>query len=371
MKKILICLSSFSVSNGIAAFILNQVKNIDKSNYKIDCFCVLNGKSDKNNLDYLKNYNIGIYESKNSNSINRFFVTYSQLNRILKQGYDIVHVNLVDFFALGCIVAAKKNKVSRIVYHVHNPMIDSNFMFLRKFVNSLCIKYSTNLCACSESAGLSVFGDNQFEIIRNLIDYSKFRFNEEKRKLIRKELNVSNSDILLGCVGRLIDQKNPFMVLDILEKLSKNGNYKFIWIGDGPLYNDFIVEISRRKLSEQFFLLGSKLNVNDYYCAMDIFLLPSLFEGFGIVFLEAQSSGLRCFASNKVPKSVKETDLIDFIDLEYDAFRWANDIKNSKPVNIKNRLKYNEILSRNSMYSINNKKASLNNYYSKILGELK
>lgn len=366
MKKVLICMTSFSLSNGISSFILNQYHLINKKKYKIDFLLTLEGISNIENLNKVKQCGSQIFELRKSNKLNRYKKTYKEAIRIIKKNkYDIVHVNLLDFYAAACINAAKKLQVPSIIYHVHNPKVKSNFSFFRNMLNYCCIKNSTHLCSCTEEAGKSMFQKHEYSVVNNLINLEKYSFDINERKRIRNELLVTESDLLIGVVGRITGQKNPQRVLEIFEKVkAKKTNAKLIWIGKGEKYEELEKSIEDAGLAEDFLLLGEKENVNSYYSAMDVFFLPSVYEGLGIVFIEAQASGLNVITSNKVPKRVKETELVKFIDLEENSNKWADEIISLKRE--KDRLRFNKYMSDNSIFSIKNENEQLEKFYEKL-----
>ena len=111
-------------------------------------------------------------------------------------------------------------------------------------------------------------------------------------------------------------------------KLLDEDKYKILLIGDGELKNDILTQINELNLKEKFIFLENVNNVNEYMQAMDIFLLPSLFEGLPLVGIEAQMAGLPCIFSKNIDKTVKIIPSTIFRDLDYEL--WKNEIMNSK-----------------------------------------
>lgn len=162
----------------------------------------------------------------------------------------------------------------------------------KAFFNSL---YTVGI-ACSDIAAVNMFGKNGAQIIKNGIDTQKFRFNSEYRANARKELHITNDKIVLGHVGGFNEQKNQKFLIDMFKKLySINSNYILVLVGDGEKRQE-LMQYSRDIgiKNETVFFLGNRSDVNMLMNAFDCFLLPSIFEGLGIVAIEAQSTGLSC-----------------------------------------------------------------------------
>lgn len=372
-KKILICMSSLSKTNGVATFVMNYYDELLRNNYIIDFFLMKKNISNERYIKKIEVNNGKIFYMSETNKRNRYknVKNYLQTEILSKNQYDIVHVNLVDIYALACINGAKSKKIKNIIYHIHNPRNKSNMMVLRDFINYLCIKNATHLAACSKDSAKSMFKNNKCVILNNSIDVEKYKFNNCMRCEIRNKLKLLDSEIVIGTVARLTDQKNPYKIIEIIQELLKNNsNVKFLWVGDGDLKEKINTKIEQEKILDKFIILGNQENVERFYSAMDIFLLPSKFEGLGIVFLEAQASGLLTYASNVVPKDAQVTDLLHFIDINKTSAEWSEiinkDIMNNKCIDLGERIFYNEIV-KNSEFNIKNKKNDLIKYYDNII----
>lgn len=362
MKKVLFCLSSLSLTNGVAAFIMNQYEENLKNEVKIDFFIVKPLVDTKYKAIIEKNKS-KIYIAPKTSKLNRYFkIKKYIINEVLsKDKYDIIHINLVDIFAIACADAAQC-RVKEVIYHVHNPKVQASFQFFRNILNKLMIKKANKLYACSQFAGESMFNDKKFTIVRNLIDIERFKFNEINRKKIRNELGIGENEIIIGTIARITEQKNPFIMLDIFKKLNTiNKNYNFLWVGEGNMKETVEKYILKNNINNCF-LVGEKNNVEDYYSSFDIFMLLSKFEGMGIVFIEAQASGLITFASSNVPADVSETELVNICNLENVNEIVSEICEISKYIG-KSRTEYNQILLENSKYSKLNDKNFLYNIY--------
>ena len=207
-------------------------------------------------------------------------------------------------------------------------------IFTVKILNKKYMKYiirrdAIEKLACSLGAAKFMFGNTKkIKVIPNAIDAEQFSFNEQIRIKLRKELNISEDDIVVGFVGSFNYQKNVLFILDILNELNQvNQHYKVLMIGAGEFEAEFLIKAKELGIEKNVICIGSRKNVNQYMSAMDLFLFPSRWEGFGIVLLEAQASGLKCFTSEGVvPVDTNVTGNVKFISLKKSPKEWAEEI---------------------------------------------
>jgi glycosyltransferase involved in cell wall biosynthesis len=147
-----------------------------------------------------------------------------------------------------------------------------------------------------------------------------------KRKEIREKLNLQNFHII-GHVGNFTLPKNHEFLIDVFKKLiSKHNDYKLVLVGDGPMMDEIKRKVFRLDLKERVIFLGSRSDVNNLLQAMDVFVFPSRFEGFGMAAMEAQAAGLPCIISDKVPGACIVTDRVKRVSLDESLDSWANEI---------------------------------------------
>ena len=252
---------------------------------------------------------------------------------LAQEQYDCVHIHSGSISVLAyAAYAAHQCGIGSIIVHSHSTVMRENLKYrLTKAYGSFFFhRYPTRFCACSLEAGSCKFPDDivksRLQIIRNGIDLEKFAFNAEKRSEYRKRLGISDSTLLIGHIGRLAEQKNHRFDLSILQELKKDGkNVMFLWVGEGELEQALRQEVRELGLQQQVIFQGAVSNVQDYLQAMDVFVLPSFFEGLGIVGIEAQAAGLPVLASDLVPEELKQTDSVQFLPLD-DPALWAERI---------------------------------------------
>ena len=259
-------------------------------------------------------------------AVDCFFKTHKE--------YKIVHshTSAKNTLPLGI---SKWNKVPIRISHSHNTKTEKGLIGIIKNILKPFLKYvATDFIACGEDAGIWLYGSNYYKrhgvLFRNVIDVSKCKFNSEQRATIRDQ-NDWESKFVIGNVARFDNQKNHNFIIDIFNSIhQKMPNAILLLIGDGPLKKVIEEKVAKLKLEEFVVFNGVVDNVSDYLQAMDVFLLPSLFEGLPLTIVEAQASGLKCFISEKViTKECDLTGLVEFISLEASTDVWADRILSS------------------------------------------
>ncbi len=185
--------------------------------------------------------------------------------------------------------------------------------------------------ACSELAGEDVFGEEamhqgRVKIIHNAIDAGRFTYDADRRKEVREQLGLADQ-LVLGHVGRFNYQKNHPYLIDIFASLCKiRQDVVLLLLGEGPDMESMKEKCRLLGIEDKVRFLGNQKQTEDYYQAMDIFLLPSFFEGLPGVLVEAQAAGLKCFVSDTVTQEAKVTDLVTYLSIEQPAGEWAKKI---------------------------------------------
>lgn len=370
-KRMLFVIPNIRVGTGITSVIMNHYDRLIKDGYHID-FCMLQDREspykqkiiDSNGKIYVMPEGRNGYPDKKK--------TPGFIEELIKNGrYDVVHIHIIGRLGVCAAKYAKKYSVPYRIYHAHNPrdIHDLHSLCASVIFDNLCVRYSNYYLACSKDAGKSVFGKRRFEVIKNTIDTEKIRFSQTERLRIRKEFGISETTKVLGTVCRLSHQKNPFFIIDIFKAFHERCNDSvLLWAGSGDLDKQVKEYVDALGLSSCVYFLGSRSDVAGLYSAMDAFVLPSRYEGLGIVYIEAQSCGLPTFASDVVPKDTKVTDLIEYLSLSDKDLKWAKTILDTISTHsTQDRSRYSNIVV-NAGYdsSLNN---DLSEYYTKLLQE--
>lgn len=327
MKKIRIlqvvpCLTQ---SNGIAAYISNYYENMDKRD-DLEMYFLVFTKSVKDRHEEIEKFGGHIIEIyKDCNVINYI----KKLDLVFKKyKFDIIHCHVPNFGAF-IMPLARKNKVPIRIIHSHvNRSGETLYKKIRNdFLSKISVIFSNTYFACSNDAGKFLFKNNDFFVINNAIDIKKYSFSDDIREEYRKKLGITDK-FVIGEFGRLCNQKNQMFTLDIFSELQKiRQNSVLLLAGDGPLEEKLKKKINLLGLEDKVFLLGSRKDLEKLYNCLDVFLLPSTYEGLGIVLIEAQANGLNCFTSKDcVPQTANVSDLLHYISLEEDSKDWAKSI---------------------------------------------
>ena len=369
MKKILILSTSPLSYDGITMTILNYTKGLDE--FKIDyAFSKISNRELKVELE--KSHNV--FDLSNNNTIkrNKHLRTYMRnLDKIMQsEGYDLIHVNGSSSIMSVELLIAKKNNCRVRISHSHNTK--TNHPIINKIMMPIFKKSYTYAIACGKEAGEFLYGkNNSFEVIPNATDVEKFVFNSKEREEIRKKFKIGDDYKIIGHVGGFNKQKNQKYLINILKRLiEKKEKYYLMLIGSGYTKEEFIKLSEKEKIKNNVILIDYVKNeeIPKYYSAMDIAVLPSLYEGLPNVLIEWQISGLPCIVSSNVTQEANITGEIQYISLK-DEEGWIETIKKHKKYDRKKISEKNSKEIKKAGYDINNQKIKMQEIYNKLLKE--
>lgn len=246
----------------------------------------------------------------------------------LRNTHEVVYFNLSS---LGWIepIRIAISLGYRVFVHSHNSKLlinDTRHRLVHKTNRYRLSRYNVSRLSCSQRATEFMFyPKDRVHFIHNAVDIDLFKFNPEERMQVRKEIKLSSDTKVIGFVGRLVEQKNVLFLIDILRNViaQSEENIVMIIIGEGNLKDKLNERIVQFNLQEHCLLLGDRADANRYYQAMDVFLLPSLFEGLPIVMTEAQVSGLHCIISDTITPEADISENVTFLPLDIGAERWG------------------------------------------------
>lgn len=355
-------------AGGVESLIMNVYKNIDRSKIQFDFFvqqtCPI---IDRKVIESMGGKIVIIPPVKKLSKYKK------ELKRLFIEGqYKIVHSNM-NTLSVFTLKAAKRAGVPIRIAESHStaskkePLRYAAKNILKKFSK----KYSTCWLACSKNAAEFQFGkravnEGKVKIIETAIDVEKFKYNPVFAENIRKKYNISKTDFVIGHVGRFVSVKNHMFILDIFSLILKNRpNSKLLLVGDGPLKKDVEQRAKELDIFDKIIFTGTDANVVPYYSAMNAFVLPSFYEGFGLVGLEAQASGLNVYLSNNVPTESHITDRVKSLEIG-NAQNWADNIlKDSYDYD---RSVYNSQIAK-TRYDIHETAKEYENLYTELLNQ--
>lgn len=355
--------------NGLENRIMDIYRNIDKTKIQFD---FLTHRTEKGQFDdEIKILGGKIYYMPALNPLK--FIQY--MRRMYQffckhKEYKIVHSH-VNTISTWVLLAAKKAGVTIRIAHSRTWGMEKNWKSLFKWFSKMFINIpTTHKFACSKQAGKWLFGKKgieppkYFKVIPNSIEIEKFTFDKGIRQSIRKKLMLQDSQLAFVNVARFVPQKNHLFLLHIFKEILKlKPNAKLFLIGNGELENKIKRKCEKLNIEKEVILLGVKENVGEYLNAMDFFIFPSCFEGFGTVVIEAQCNGLKVLASDNIPKETKVTDIVDFMSIKKKPDEWAKNIINMlQEDNLTDRKEYSRLI-KEAGYDIKDTYSFLEEFY--------
>ena len=292
-----------------------------------------------------------------------------------KGEFDVVVCNVQSLDQIDMVRFARKNGVRRTFIHVHSSGLSGKPSFLLKgaiFANRLTYRRYTDVClACSAKAGRWGFGKNSdrfVRVIKNGIDIKRFSFSEFKRKAFRQENGLGAVETVYGSLGRMTFEKNQLFLLEVFAAIArKDPDARFVLVGQGPLETKLKNKAVDLGIGGKMIWISSIPDPSSFYCGIDKFIFTSLFEGLGIVLVEAQCSGLPCFYSAQViPDEVRVSERAFAIPLEASAEHWAQTAIEEPLVNESDRVNASELVA-NAGWDI---RRSTEEYLEAIMGSM-
>ena len=353
-------------TGGAETMVMNFYRQIDKNKIQFDFVVNHPGEYDEEikklggKIFILPEYKLFNHFSYKK-AWNNFFKKHTE--------YRIIHGHVRSTASIYLKIA-KKYKLKTIC-HSHSISngrgIKSSIKALLQYkIRFICDYYM----GCSKEANEWLFGkkvanSKKCFVLNNGIEISKFQFSDEYRNEIRKKLNIYKNEILIGNIGRFVNVKNQKFILEFFKELIiEDNNFRLVLCGDGPDKQKMIRYAKNNNIYNYIKFIPSNNEIYKYYSAFDLFVLPSKYEGLGIVLVEAQVSGIPCITSNNVPHAVKINNNFYFEKLDVKIWKKRINIINYKcdrKINIK---KFNK-------FDINIVASQLSNFYIKLLKEVK
>lgn len=359
MNQVKVLHIGFQLSiGGVQKFIFENYKKIDKTRIS---FVVAVQR------DYSLNYDQEFIDNggillKVPNMEKELFKFLKTIRRAVKEhNIDIVHLHLNSYNSF-LLIMFKMIGFKKVISHSHN-IIHANNLFAKIYSYFLILivrVLSKYKIACSIDAGNYLYGKkSDFKVFKNAIDIDDYLFNYSQRLKYRIDMNLQDSCVM-GHVGKFNNQKNQTFLIDIMSLLPKN--YALLLIGCGENEQFIKEKVKKENLADRVHFLGERNDVAELLNAMDIFLFPSIFEGLGMVAIEAQANGLVTICSNFIPDDVVVSNKIIKLELNKNPDVWANYIMN---INLGDR--NDPIDSRiYEIFSIHHQAIKLQEYYETI-----
>jgi len=246
------------------------------------------------------------------------------IRQILKAGFDVIHIHGNSGTMALEAVLARLCGVKKVFVHSHSTKTD------HPMVNAI-LKYPMMLCAsqrlaCSAGSGKWLYGSWKHTVLNNAIDLDRFRFDPNVRDRCRKEFGIQN-EFVLGHIGNFYEPKNHGFLIDAFAAFHKlQPNSRLLLAGAGPDVDLMVEKVNRLQLQDAVIFAGRQTDVERIYQALDVFVMPSLWEGLPLVLLEAQAAGLPVLASDRITKDVQCAPNFQYLPLEEGPAVWVEQL---------------------------------------------
>lgn len=359
--KVAMVTNHFGIT-GIGTVIMNYCKALDKEKYDLT---ILAGQpiSEKYEKECLENnIHLVALPSRHGNPKGHYIALW----KALRAGhYDIVHDHGSSSMMAIELTIAKLAGVKNRIAHSHNSTCPN--MKVHKLLNPYFRTVYTKALACGQLAGNWLFGENNFEVLPNGFHTDDFTFFKNERDAVRNKLGVENQ-LLIGHIGRINEQKNQEYLLDVFKEVAAiRGDAILLIVGIGPDEEKIKSRVKEHPYRDRIILYGETDNPTALYSAMDVFVLPSRYEGLPVVLLEAQMTGLPCIVSDKVTREVDFGE-IQWLSIEDAPTNWAKSIlQTAVKSNVQRRNYRSKYITRIQSYDINQTVNQLDRIYERLV----
>ncbi len=320
-------------TGGTESLIMNWYRNIDRTKIQFD---FLVRSPDNNYLEEITALGGRVFYTA---SFPKHFVrNYQETKAVLaKKEWDVIHVHGNAAMYMLPLRLAKNLSYTHRIMHSHSIKAQNNvFSLIHNLDRTKLPAFATQYLACSAAAGKWMFADHAFTLSRNAIDVDSYRFVAEVRTKTRKNLGIENK-FVVGHVGRFAAPKNHAFLLNVFAEMKRDCPESILMlIGDGELETTIKAKAEQLGIADSILFMGRRSNVGELMSAMDIFVLPSLYEGLGIVLVEAQCNGLPCVVSQEAYNEEVNVypDRVSVLPLSCGAEAWAAHILSKASIQV-------------------------------------
>ncbi|MCI9489598.1 MAG: glycosyltransferase family 1 protein [Dorea sp.] len=321
------------INNGVYRYIFNHMGFMDMQKYQ---FAFLTkGAEALRQTSECRKYGFPVHMLQNTQRDSREGLK-EEVIRVLGRGYDAIHLHTSSWRGFLIEQTVMEMGIGQVIVHSHSTGIDvpddrerqKQTEEHERYKSLFSMEYATDVCACSALAADWLYGPgvpaDRIQILPNAIDVERYHFHPEKRRQIREALNLGGR-IVIGNTGRYSYQKNQeFLIRAFARAHERNPALFLLCLGEGEQLGSLKRLAGRLDIGDSVLCMDWRNNPEDYLQGMDLFCLPSRFEGLPISAIEAQAAGLRCLVSDCVTGEVRITDLVTFLPL--DEMLWAEEL---------------------------------------------
>lgn len=318
-------------AGGAETFLMKVYRTIDRTKYQFD-FC-LNTKERcfyEPEIEKLggkiyripaKSENLQLFKSQLENIITEN--KYQYVLRITANAAGLLDLKIAKQAGADVCVARSSNSnsekgIKNVVAHILGKLLYS------KYVD---VGFAPSKLAAEYTFGKKSVESNKVSIIHNALDINVYEFNPSQRVSIRKEFGLSEGDLLIGNIGRFMSQKNHSFIIQIFEEIHNvEPNAYLVLVGNGELENIIRNQVKNKGLERNVIFTGVRSDIPDILSAMDVMLMPSLYEGMPNTVIEAQATGLPCVISDSITSEANITGLVKYVSLSKSSDFWADEV---------------------------------------------
>ena len=318
-------------AGGISSMILAVCENLDREAVNFDYLVYRDQEEfEDRRVQALGGRKLVASNTDAANKFEKFIYKFFRTYRVLRQERaEIFHINVSTPYDCLVGLAARLAGVRTVILHAHNSRPEKSgkghlvFQNICRMFQPLC---GDRYFACSNLANEFMYGNRRRKnavLVKNGIDTRRFLFDETVRRQMRKRYGIQDA-LVVGHIGRLCPQKNQGFLIQIFAELRKlRKDARLVLIGQGELERELMDQVERLELQDCILYIPVTSQPEQFYCMMDLFLLPSLYEGLPVVGVEAQASGLPCIFSDSITRELSITDRAHYISLEQSPVEWA------------------------------------------------
>lgn len=317
---------------GQEAFVFGVLEKMDMDGMQVDCLTAYDCRSEhyRKLVEKLGGnvyaLNLPFAPGKSREMIRKPFRDF-----LKNHSYDVVHIHSGSISVLAIMAAeADKASVKKVIVHSHASGDKDNMKHkvLRSLASFSMSRHVDLYCACSQKAAAwkyePRFAKNAV-IIKNGIDTERYKYDPNIRTEMRRKLGIDEKTVI-GHVGRFSKEKNHEFLVSLFKDVLKSiPSAHLLLVGAGDETDNIKELVNTKGLAQKVTFAGSVTNVEDYLQAMDVFVLPSRFEGFGIAAIEAQCAGLPVIASDVVPVDA-DVGNMSFLSLSAPISAWTEGV---------------------------------------------
>lgn len=311
---------------GIETFVMSNNRELLKEGIKFDFVCMYDTMAYE---EEVTEYGEKVYHV--ARELKQPIRYYKDLLGIVGN-YDVVHINTQTCANILPLIACKVKRVKKVVLHSHNSSTDTTLKrIMHKFNKHFAYKMADEYIACSRAAAEWLYPrklveSGQVKVIHNAIDYDKMKFDGNMRSNIRKELKVQDDEVLVGNIGRQTQPKNIIFLVKAFEKALDQGfKGKLLIIGNGPEHEAIMDYVTTESLSDKVVFFDNRPDAYMFYSAIDIFGMPSVYEGLSFCAVEAQASGCKCLFSTNMSRETAILPTTQFLSIDKEE-HWVNEL---------------------------------------------